>query len=289
MATVADLKTQLNQLRAAGKTESTSKQAGKIAKQIRELEGRQESQGLGSVGGDLGTGIQAGISAVTPAAQRLESTIGQTSESYQNLINAIRGQQQVAEQQQTQVTAQELARRGLTPTSGVGAQQITSALAPVQAQYAQQAAQTGVQGIQAQNQLASQIAGILASGGQAGLSTGVNLANLALQQRQLEQQAQQQAAAQALAQRQFEQSTLPYTQAQIANLQQEATAPITSPFSQIYTLPQQMTTPQLQFTPEETSTLESLWETNSSPTAVTNGMTRLPQAPINPLIGRSFM
>jgi len=289
MATVADLKTQLNQLRAAGKTESTSKQAGKIAKQIRELEGRQESQGLGSVGGDLGAGIQAGISAVTPAAQRLESTIGQTSESYQNLINAIRGQQQVAEQQQTQVTAQELARRGLTPTSGIGAQQITSALAPVQAQYAQQAAQTGVQGIQAQNQLASQIAGILASGGQAGLSTGVNLSNLALQQRQLEQQAAQQAAAQALAQRQFEQATLPMTQAQIANLQQQATAPTGASDLLSILFPQQMTTPQIQFTPEETSTLENLWETDTSATSITNGMTRVPQAPRNPLIGRSFM
>jgi len=289
MATVADLKTQLNQLRAAGKTESTSKQAGKIAKQIRELEGRQESQGLGSVGGDLGAGIQAGISAVTPAAQRLESTIGQTSESYQNLINAIRGQQQVAEQQQTQVTAQELARRGLTPTSGVGAQQITSALAPVQAQFAQQAAQTGVQGIQAQNQLASQIAGILASGGQAGLSTGVSLSNLALQQRQLEQQAAQQAAAQALAQRQFEQATLPMTQAQIANLQQQATAPTGASDLLSILFPQQMTRPQIQFTPEETTTLENLWETDSSPTAVTNGMTRLPQAPRNPLSKRSFM
>lgn len=288
MATVADLKTQLNQLRAAGKTESTSKQAGKIAKQIRELEGRQQSQGIPEVGGDLGAGISAGISAVTPAAQRLESTIGQTSESYQNLINAIRGQQQVAEQQQTQVTAQELARRGLTPTSGVGAQQIASAIAPVQAQFAQQAAQTGVQGIAAQNQLASQIAGILASGGQAGLSTGINLSNLALQQRQLEQQAAQQAAAQALAQRQFEQATLPMTQAQIANLQQQQTAPSAASDILSILFPQQMTTPKLQFTPEETSTLENLWESDSSPTAVTNGMTRVPQAPRNPLIGRSF-
>ena len=122
----------------------------------------------------------------------------------------------------------------------------------------------------------------------AGLSTGVKLSNLALQQRQLEQQAAQQAAAQALAQRQFEQATLPMTQAQIASLQQQTTAPTgTSDLLNIL-FPQQMTTPRLQFTPEETSTLESLWETDSSPTAVTNGMTRVPQAPRNPLIGRSF-
>ena len=280
MATVADLKSQLDQLRAAGKTESTSKQAGKIAKQIRELETGSRSTGIS----DLDTGIQAGISAVRPATERLESTIGQTSESYQNLINAIRGQQQVAEQQQTQVTAAELARRGLTPTSGLGAQQITSAIAPVQAQYAQQAAQAGVSGIQAQNQLASQIASLLASGGQTGLSTGVNLANLALQQKQLEQQAAQQAAQQALATRQFEQATLPMTQAQIANLQQQQVAPGGNEalFNVLFGgMPQQQ---QPIFTPEESQTLENLWESDAS----NNGMSIAPQTPQNPLIRRSF-
>lgn len=286
MATVADLKSQLDQLRAAGKTESTSKQAGKIAKQIRELETGSQSTGLSSIDtgvSNLDTGIQAGLQAVRPATERLESTIGQTSESYQNLINAIRGQQQVAEQQQTQVTAAELARRGLTPTSGLGAQQITSAIAPVQAQYAQQAAQTGVSGIQAQNQLASQLASLLASGGQTGLSTGVNLANLALQQKQLEQQAAQQAAAQALATRQFEQATLPMTQAQIANLQQQQVAPGGNEalFNILFGgMPQQ----QPIFTPEESQTLENLWESDAN----TNGMSIAPQTPQNPLIKRSF-
>ena len=285
MAIVAELKKQLEQLKASGKTESTSKQAGKIARQIRELETQSQPVGLSNIDTNLGSGIEAGLRSVSPATQRLESTLGETSQSYQNLINAIRNQQQVAEQQQTQVTAQELARRGLTPESSLAQQQIVSAIAPVQSQFAQQAAQVGVQGVQARNELASQIANLLASGGQTGLSTGVNLANLALQQRQLQQQAAQQAAAQALAERQFTQATLPMTQAQIASLQQQTATPTTGASDLLKILfPQQAPTIPT-FTPEESSTLESLWNTENT----TNGMTMIPQRPVNPLIRRNFI
>ena len=283
MAIVAELKKQLEQLKVSGKTESTSKQAGKIARQIRELETQSQPVGLSNIDTNLGSGIEAGLRSVSPATQRLESTLGETSQSYQNLINAIRNQQQVAEQQQTQVTAQELARRGLTPESSLAQQQIVSAIAPVQSQFAQQAAQVGVQGVQARNELASQIANLLASGGQTGLSTGVNLANLALQQRQLQQQAAQQAAAQALAERQFIQATLPMTQAQIASLQRTTTPTNASDFLN-FLFPQQAPTIPT-FTPEESSTLESLWNTENT----TNGMTMIPQRPVNPLIRRSFI
>lgn len=213
MATVNELKSQLDQLKAAGKTESTSKQAGKLARQIQELQSGKVSSTGGLTGFDssMQSAISGAQAAYQPAVQKLESGITGTKQSYNDLINAIRGQQQVAEQQQTATTAAELARRGVSATSGLGAQQITSALAPVQAQYTQQATQTGVQGAESQNALLNQIASMLGQGAQSGISTGVNLAGLAQQQKSLQQQAAQQAIQNAQAQRQFEQVTLPTT------------------------------------------------------------------------------
>ena len=215
MATLSELKSSLNQLKAAGKTESNSKQAGKIAQQIREL----ESQGKTSTGGNLGTygdTIRSAIAlqqeAYQPAVQKIESGISDTQSRFNELISAIKESGKVAEERQTATTAAELGRRGVLPSSGLGQQQITSALAPVTAQYTQQAAETGVQGVNAQNSLLTQAANLLAQAAQGGVGTGLSISSMQEQARQYDLQNQLAQAAQLLQQRQFEESTIPLTQ-----------------------------------------------------------------------------
>ena len=82
----------------------------------------------------------------------------------------------------------------------------------------------------------------------------------------------------------LQQATLPMTQAQIANLQQQATAfgGNEALFNLLFgNMPQQQTI----FTPQESQTLENLWESDAN----TSGMSIAPQTPQNPLLTRSYI
>lgn len=217
MATLSELKSQLNQLHAAGKQESTSKSAGKVARQIKELEasGGYSSGGgggLGSFGDTLQNAISLSNQAFQPAVQKMESGISNTQTRFQELIDSIKQSGKVAENRQTVATSAELGRRGVLPTSGLGQQQLTDSLAPVTAQFAQQAAQTGVQGVSAENALLSQVSQLLAQGAQSGISTGLTISGQQEQARQYDLNNKLQQAQQLLQQRQFQESTLPLTQ-----------------------------------------------------------------------------
>jgi len=215
MATISELKSQLNSLKAEGKTESTSKKAGKIANQLRSLE-QSGSRGLP----EYDTGMSTAQRAYDPAVQTLQGGVSSTKQAFDNLINSIKQSRMAAENQQTAVTSAELGKRGLLPSSSLAQQEITSAIQPISASYAQQEAQTGVQGVQNVNDLLRSIAGVQTTAGGAGLEIGQSALQRAIQQRSLDEQIRQSNIQNALAQRQFEQVTVPTARAQISQMGQ---------------------------------------------------------------------
>jgi|GEM_PF-6656856 len=66
---------------------------------------------------------------------RLQGQEGTIKDRYKNLIDSIKGNQQVAETRQTTTTNNELARRGITNDSGVYQQEMTNVLNPITKQY----------------------------------------------------------------------------------------------------------------------------------------------------------
>lgn len=95
----------------------------------------------------LGTNLQA---QMDPLKQR-----------YQSLLDQIKGNQQVATNQQTITTNNELGRRGITGSSGLGQQEMTNALLPVTNTYNNLYTQTGAAQNQDINSLNAQIANLV--------------------------------------------------------------------------------------------------------------------------------
>src|SRR3990167_2450553 len=149
-----------------------------ISKQ--ELENRARGAGFSTTedyykstgGGATGSNV----AAVRPAVQSYEQSIPETQQAftqqrtqlqaeqaplekrYANLLQSIKGNQQTAENRQTLATANELARRGISNTSGLFQQELASAVNPLTQQYSTQYTDVGLQGEAAQRQLANQLA-----------------------------------------------------------------------------------------------------------------------------------
>jgi hypothetical protein len=153
---------------------------------------------------------------------------------YDNLISAITGNQAKAENKQTVVTAGELGKRGIDPTSTLYGQELTNAVNPITSEYtglskdATSNLQAGIQDLG--NLEAEQIANVNKAIAQLQAGAGENAISTAMQLYQQAQQASQNATnlaeskrqadiANALQQKIYETVTLPESQASIANVQ----------------------------------------------------------------------
>lgn len=168
---------------------------------------------------------------------RLSGESGRLQDRYKALIDDIKRNQGVAETRQTTATNAELARRGITNSSGVYGQEMTQSLNPITESYSSQLRQTGldsedaiakIQGLiaglsgqetQAVRDARNAIAQLQAGAGQSGIAQGFaqfqqNIQN-ALAQGQLSIQQANQALAEKqaeLAKQQYSQITLPESQ-----------------------------------------------------------------------------
>lgn len=98
--------------------------------------------------------------ASAPVVQSLQNQQTKLQDQYKQLIDQIKGQQTVAEQGQTKVTAGELAKRGISGDSTLAQQEIQSALQPIQSNYAGVIGQAGRDQAAQEADIASKIAGI---------------------------------------------------------------------------------------------------------------------------------
>lgn len=84
------------------------------------------------------------VEANQPAIATLNTQKSTLDTKYDELLASIKGSEQVATNAQTLATSNELGRRGITSDSGVGQNQMASALLPVSTQFGQLTANTGL-------------------------------------------------------------------------------------------------------------------------------------------------
>lgn len=212
--------------------------------------GKRTSGGGGGSSLDPQASIQAAIKAMQeankPAIESYQASIPEVQSKYQqtrqqlqagqapleqrykDLLDSIKGNQQVAENRQTLTTNNELGRRGILGSSGVAQQEITNAVNPITQQYTGLTKETGlaredaIRGLQDQianltpqetgdvRAINNAIAQLSAGAGQAGVSAGLNLYSTNLQNdlanRQFSETQKQNEIANKLAQAQSQQS-----------------------------------------------------------------------------------
>lgn len=138
--------------------------------------------------------------ANAPVVASLQTQTPGIQDKYKQLVDSIKGNQQVDQNRQTLATNNQLGARGILPSSGVYQQEQVNAQLPINAAYSGQLAQANTGSIQDLQQLALQIAQLQAGNPESAMSTGLQLGglqqsqnqftqNLALQQAQLAQQA----------------------------------------------------------------------------------------------------
>lgn len=120
---------------------------------------------------------QFNINANQPAIQALTAGSASLEDRYNKLLDSIKGIGQSALDTQTKATSNEMAMRGILPSSTLFQNQLAGALAPIANQYQNTYAQTGLQENNDLLSLASQI-GNLQSGNPAGdISGALSLVN----------------------------------------------------------------------------------------------------------------
>lgn len=143
------------------------------------------------------------IQSNQPAIQTLQQNKTDLGGQYQTLLDSIKGQQGVAQDAQTRATNSNLAARGITSDTGIGAQQLSDSLRPIAQQYQSLTANTGLQRQQDMNGIASQIASLQAGNPEQALSFGQGFSaqqqqaqalaqQIAIQQQQANQEGQYQ-------------------------------------------------------------------------------------------------
>uniref|UniRef100_A0A6M3KU32 Uncharacterized protein n=1 Tax=viral metagenome TaxID=1070528 RepID=A0A6M3KU32_9ZZZZ len=153
-------------------------------------------------------------SAYTQARSQLQASQPSLEQKYQNLLDKIKGQQTADVAAQTNITAGELGKRGLTGSSTLAQQEIQNAISPLNVKYTGLTQETGLAQTDAMRELQNQIAnltpqeqadifsinqaiGQLQSGaGQAGMTAGLNLYGTNLSAQQAAEQAKADAAQQ---------------------------------------------------------------------------------------------
>ena len=118
------------------------------------------------------------------------------------MITSIKGNQTVAENRQTLTTNNELGRRGISSTSGVGQQEMTNAVNPVTASYTQQIKDTTNQENEDMSAIDKAIAQLNAGNPSESVSTATGIAtaiqNAANLQKQIEATQENESAQRAL-------------------------------------------------------------------------------------------
>lgn len=161
--------------------------------------------------------LESSIPEITQkfAAQRTqtESRRKPMQDRYANLISELKGNQQVETNRQTLTTNNELARRGILPSSGVADQQMTESLNPITSKYSGLIKDTGIaqeesllnldqiiagltgQETEATRSVRNAIAQLESGAAQSGMSLGTNIYNTnienAMRQRQMEEATRQ--------------------------------------------------------------------------------------------------
>ena len=176
------------------------------------------------------------IESLQASVPEIKSTVaGKTqmlNDRYKNLIDEIKGGQQKAENRQTVVTAGELGKRGIDPTSTLYGQELTSAVNPITSEYTGMLKSAATDQTAGQMDLANleteQLRNVQNTIAQLQTSTGTDAINAAMtlyQQAQtnannaasLEEARRQSDIANALQQAIYTNVTLPESQASISN------------------------------------------------------------------------
>lgn len=181
---MASVTERLAALKAQGKSLSNSKEYAKLYNQSKGLSSSGGSSSLsGGSSGDFGSILkqaqQLQSQANNPILKsyeqsipelrqsfatertRLEGTKAPLKEKYSNLLNEIKGRQGTEEQSQTKVTNNELARRGILSQSGVGENEINSALSGVRQRYDPVVKEIGLEEAQGLSDIDSRISNLL--------------------------------------------------------------------------------------------------------------------------------
>lgn len=132
--------------------------------------------------------------ANAPVAAAVGSQIPGVQDKYTQLVNSIKGNQQLDTNRQTLTTANTLGGRGLTSDSGVYQQEMTNALTPIDTQYAGLVANANAGSIQDIQGLALQQAQLLAGNPDTAISGGLQFGGLQNQASQIASQNQLNAA-----------------------------------------------------------------------------------------------
>lgn len=131
------------------------------------------------------------VEANQPAINTLQGQVPKLQDQYSKLLETIKGQGSVATNAQTLATSNELGRRGIMPSSGLGEQSIASALLPVTTQYANLEANTGLGQQKDLMDIANQIATLQRGDPTSAMSGATSIIGLQNQANQLAQQSSQ--------------------------------------------------------------------------------------------------
>lgn len=142
---------------------------------------------------DQAKGIrQFNIDSAQPQISTLQSNKSNLDTQYQSLLNSIKGDQTLAVNNATKATNATMAARGLSTQDPMAQTNLAGAQSAAAQPYSSLQAQTGVQQIQDENSIASQIAALQAGNPEQAISASTGISGLAGQLGQLgvSQQAQ---------------------------------------------------------------------------------------------------
>lgn len=123
-----------------------------------------------------------------PIVASLQASQDPLKDKYTQLVNSIKGNQQLDSNRQTLTTANTLGGRGLSSDSGVYQQEMTNALTPIDTQYSGLLANAGAGSIDDLQALALQIAQLQAGDPSSALSNTFQYQGLQQQAQQAQQQ-----------------------------------------------------------------------------------------------------
>ena len=145
-----------------------------------------------SEGQFLASRFKAGMSpsqqAVQPAIQTLESGKAPLKERYSKLLESIKGRRETQLQQTDVNTARELGRRGITTDSTFAGQYGQQQRLPVEQEFGQLEAETGLNSEMAQQNILNSIANLQAGAGQNEVQRAMDLLRMQQDQSQFESQ-----------------------------------------------------------------------------------------------------
>lgn len=144
-----------------------------------------------------------------PVVASLQSQQPGLQDKYKQLVDSIKGNQQLDTNRQTLATNNELGQRGILSSSGLYQQELTNALTPIDTQYAGLTANANAGSISDTQALALQIAQLQAGNPESAISGGLQIGGLQNQASQIASQNTLNAAQGQLAQAQAQNFVIP--------------------------------------------------------------------------------